>query len=55
MVGGPSTVMVRRHLLQTMGGFDGSMSVLADWDLWLRLVDAGTAALCEDLLVWLAP
>lgn len=36
-VGEPSTVMVRRDLLAHTGGFDPAFSMLADWDLWMRL------------------
>ncbi len=36
-VGGPSAVMVRRDLLQRVGGFDRDMSQCADWDMWIRL------------------
>ena len=37
LVGEPSTVIARRDLLVSAGGFDTSLSVTADWDLWLRL------------------
>lgn len=33
----PSTVLVERELLWASGGFSSSLSVLADWDLWIRL------------------
>lgn len=41
-VGEPSTVMVRRDLLQQTGGFDPEFSMLADWDLWMRLSEVAT-------------
>ena len=34
---GTSTVMVRRDVLQRIGGFDESLPSAEDWDLWLRL------------------
>lgn len=39
-VGTPSGVIVERSLLGEVGGFDPAYSVLADWDLWLRLAEA---------------
>jgi glycosyltransferase involved in cell wall biosynthesis len=51
VVGGPSTVMARTALVRRLGGFEPSLSVLADWDLWLRLAEAGRAAACKDVLV----
>lgn len=33
----PSTVLIERQLLWASGGFSSSLSVLADWDLWIRL------------------
>jgi glycosyltransferase involved in cell wall biosynthesis len=51
VVGGPSTVMARTALVRQLGGFEPSLSVLADWDLWLRLAEAGRAAACTDVLV----
>jgi glycosyltransferase involved in cell wall biosynthesis len=51
VVGGPSTVVVRTELARRLGGFEPSLSVLADWDLWLRVADAGRAAACSDVLV----
>jgi hypothetical protein len=35
--GGGSSVMVRRSLIDEVGGFDTRLSQCADWDLWLRL------------------
>jgi glycosyltransferase involved in cell wall biosynthesis len=48
---GCSNVVVRRSLLEEVGGFDERLSFLADWDLWLRLADAGEAAACREPLV----
>ena len=51
LVGPPSTVTVRRDLLDEIGGFDERLSVIADWDLWVQLSRRAPAALCEDPLV----
>lgn len=39
---------VRRSLLLEHGGFDESILWTTDWDLWLRLILAGSAAGCVD-------
>ena len=49
-IGGPSSMMVRRSALTEVGGFDERLSVLADWDLWLRLAANHTPAACPDLV-----
>ena len=51
VVGGPSTVIARTALLRELGGFEASLSVLADWDLWLRMSKVGRAAACPEVLV----
>jgi hypothetical protein len=48
--GGGSNVMVERALFDQVGGFDESLSFLADWDAWLRLAEAAPAAHAEDAL-----
>jgi hypothetical protein len=42
--GGCSNVIATTALVRAVGGFDEQLSVLADWDLWLRLAEAGKAA-----------
>jgi glycosyltransferase involved in cell wall biosynthesis len=37
VIGGPSTVVVRREVLEQAGGFERRLAVVADWDMWLRL------------------
>jgi GT2 family glycosyltransferase len=37
LVGEPSSVIVRRELFAETGGFDTRLSVIADWDMWVRL------------------
>ena len=39
---------VRRELLLEHGGFDDSIRWTTDWDLWLRLILAGSRAGCVD-------
>ena len=51
VVGPPSTATVRLDLLREVGGFDEHLSVIADWDLWVRLSRRAPAALCEAPLV----
>jgi glycosyltransferase involved in cell wall biosynthesis len=41
---GASNVMADRLTLLAVGGFDEDLSHLADWDLWLRLLDHGMPA-----------
>jgi len=50
VIGPPSCVMASRELLDRVGGFDPEYSILADWDLWLRLAAAGRPAACEEPL-----
>ena len=35
------SIFVRRHLLRELGGFDTSYRIAADYDLYLRLIEAG--------------
>lgn len=37
----PSCVMVRRSALLRVGGFDSSLAICEDWDLWIRLLESG--------------
>jgi glycosyltransferase involved in cell wall biosynthesis len=48
---GASNVLVRRELLQRTGGFDASLRHMSDWDLWIRLGQAGPPAAVERPLV----
>lgn len=36
-----SSTMIRRPVLQATGGFDASLGVVEDWDLWLKLSAQG--------------
>jgi glycosyltransferase involved in cell wall biosynthesis len=44
MPAGASNVLVRRTVLQQVGGFDPSLTHVPDWDLWLRLARHGKPA-----------
>jgi glycosyltransferase involved in cell wall biosynthesis len=48
---GSSNVMARAALLARVGGFDPELTHLADWDVWIRLTEAGRAAVCPEPLV----
>lgn len=50
VAGGSSTVMVRTDLLRKVGGFDESLWLGQDWDLWLRLAGSPAVA-CPEYLV----
>jgi glycosyltransferase involved in cell wall biosynthesis len=49
--GGCSNVLARTALVRRLGGFDETLSVLADWDLWIRLALAAPAASCPAVLL----
>lgn len=40
-IGTPSCAVVGTETVRSIGGFDEQMSVMADWDLWVRLAMAG--------------
>ena len=41
---GMSSVLLRRSALKAVGNFDQAVAPAEDWDLWLRLADAGLRA-----------
>lgn len=49
--GGCSNVIVRSDLVRRLGGFDERLFQLTDWDLWIRLSQAGRGAACSEVLV----
>lgn len=51
VIGTPSSVISRRDAFLALGGFDTRFSVLADWDMWLRLCARHRAVGCPQLLV----
>jgi len=49
----PSSVVIRRSIFLQSGGFDTRFTIVEDWDLWLRLLHAGTRFVaCDAPLVW---
>jgi glycosyltransferase involved in cell wall biosynthesis len=48
---GSSNVLARTDLLRRLGGFDESLHHIADWDMWIRLTEAGRPAACPEPLV----
>jgi glycosyltransferase involved in cell wall biosynthesis len=51
LVGGQSSVVVRRALLEHVGPFDEDLGYFADWDYWLRLCRVGSGLHVPDVLV----
>jgi Glycosyltransferase like family 2 len=49
--GGCSNAIAERDLVRSVGGFDENISGFADWDLWIRLALAASAAATEDVVV----
>ena len=45
------TLIVRRDILQDVGGFDEDLRALVDWDLMLRVAQRGPVALVDEPLV----
>jgi hypothetical protein len=50
VLGGPSSLIIRKPVLEALGGFDERYQVLADWELWLRLVRVTPIAICPEPL-----
>jgi hypothetical protein len=52
--GGGSGAMVRTDVARSLGGFDPGLSILADWDMWIRLwLTEPPAAVMEPLVGYL--
>ncbi len=49
-IGTPSSVMARTELVREAGGFDPALSIVADWDLMIRLLRRTHAARCPEHL-----
>lgn len=53
MPGGGSNLVVRRQVLNSIGGFDPELRYMSDWDLALRLAAAASgAAVYDPLVAW---
>jgi glycosyltransferase involved in cell wall biosynthesis len=48
---GASNVVARTEIVREAGGFDERLHQLADWDMWLRLLEKGAAASCDEPLL----
>jgi glycosyltransferase involved in cell wall biosynthesis len=51
LVGCPSRVLLSTELVRAAGGFDTRLSIVADWDLWLRVLADHDAVRCPTMLV----
>ena len=49
--GGCSNAIARAELVRAVGGFDESLTMLAHWDLWIRLLQRCRAAACPQVVV----
>jgi glycosyltransferase involved in cell wall biosynthesis len=49
--GGCSNLVARTEVVRRLGGFDERLSMLADWELWLRLALETSGARCGELHV----
>ena len=47
----PSSVMIQRKLFDDMGGFDESLEVCEDYDLWLRIMKHHEFGLIDEALI----
>ena len=51
LVGCPSRVVLATEAVRSVGGFDARLSILADWDLWVRVLAEHEVVRCPELLV----
>jgi glycosyltransferase involved in cell wall biosynthesis len=50
-LGGPSAIIVHRDAVAAVGAFDERLSALADWEAWMRLVEAAQPVVVPEPLV----
>ena len=50
-VGCPSRVVLRTVAVRNAGGFDERLALVADWDLWIRVLAKYESVRCPELLV----
>lgn len=48
---GPSSVLLRREILDEVGGFDEALPVCEDYDLWLRITARAKIGFIDEVLV----
>lgn len=48
----PSTVMMRTDVFRELNGFDQTPFAAEDWDMWLRMLNAGKVFKCVDEITW---
>jgi glycosyltransferase involved in cell wall biosynthesis len=48
----PMALLLRREALESVGGFDESLSASVDWDLWIRLASSWRFAYRDRVLAW---
>lgn len=51
LIGSPSRVLLRSDAVRAAGAFDVRLSIIADWDLWVRVLARHAAARSSDLTV----
>lgn len=51
VVGTTSSAMIRRDIFNAVGGFDPGLPSCQDWDLWIKLHQAGSFAMVREPLV----
>ena len=46
-----SCILVRKKILEQVGGFDATLKFADDWDLWLRIITHSKLAVANDYLI----
>jgi hypothetical protein len=50
-IGCPSRVVLRTQAARDVGGFDTGLSILADWDMWVRVMATTSCVRCPEVFV----